>query len=121
MSDHEATLQKLREKVADEKDVSEDPGSEEEPVAEAEVTADDEEVAEEEIEEEVEEAKKSSTREYVVLTSWKEIGRIEAGSAEAALRALGKTEGDFAAIPLRSWNTFSIKTETTTLTHITPQ
>ena len=70
---------------------------------------------------EVEEEKKSSTREYVVLASWKEVARIEASSAEAALKALGKGEGDFAVVPLRNFNSFSVKTEQTTVTHVTPQ
>lgn len=109
MSEREATIERLREKAKDEAVLPEDPG------VEAKL---EEEVEEPEAEEE---AKKSSTREYVILTAWKEVGRIEAGSAESALRTLGKSEGEFAVVPARNWSPFTVKTETTTVTHISPQ
>lgn len=111
---HEETLERLREKAAEEEVlvISEDVVEEFDEVSpEVEV----------ETEPESEETKKSSIREYVVLQTWKEVARIEAGSAEAALKILGKGDGGFAVVPLRNFSVFEVKTETTTVTHVTAQ
>lgn len=103
MSEREATLERLKEKAAAE--AEEEVGIEEEDVASL---------------EEIVEDKKSTVREYVVLRKWEEAARVEAGSAEAALKILSKDDGSYAAIPTRNFNVFEIKTETTTVTHVTP-
>lgn len=103
MSEREATLERLKEKAAAE--------------AEGEVEIEEEDVASLE---EIVEDKKSTVREYVVLRKWEEAARVEAGSAEAALKILSKDDGSYAAIPTRNFNVFEIKTETTTVTHVTP-
>lgn len=105
MSEREATLERLKEKAAAE--------------AEEVVEIEEEDVAS--LEEIVgDDPKKSTVREYVILRKWDEAARVEAGSAEAALKILSKDDGSYAAIPTRNFNVFEIKTETTTVTHVTP-
>lgn len=104
MSSHDATIERLKEKAA---------------AQEEEVQEEIEEVEPEESEAELPE-KASSTREYVVLRKWEEAAVIMASSAEAALKILGKDDGDYAVIPSRNFSKFSIKTETTTVTHVKP-
>ena len=96
MSEREATIERLREKVA---------GADETEQEEVDL---DESLVIEKTEEK--ETKRSSTREYVVLGTWKEIARIEAGSAEAALKVLGKGDGEYAVVPARNWTPFTVKT-----------
>lgn len=106
MSEREATLTRLREKVEEE--------TAEEAVEEAETV---EEVTEEK-------EKPSSIREYVILTSvgaaatsWKEEGRVPASSAESAIRTFATKQTDgatFVAVPARNWHPVKVKVETTT-------
>lgn len=104
MSQREETIERLKEKAA----------TEDTEVEEI------EEVVEEEVEPSEEDDPKKSTREYVVLRKWEEAARVEAASAEAALKILGKDDGDYAVVTSRGFNKFSIKTETTTVTHVKP-
>lgn len=100
MSQHEATIERLKAQAEDEKD----------------------EQVEEEVLEEEDGAPKgaSAIREYVVLRKWDEAAIVQAGSAEAALKILGKEDGEYAVIPSRNFSKFTIKTETTTVTHVKP-
>lgn len=104
MSEREATIERLREKAATEElaDPEGDGGG-----VDSELPLETEE-------------KKSSTREYVVLGSWKEAARVEADTPRAALETLGKLDGEYAVVPSRYWSPFGIKTEQTTVTQITP-
>lgn len=70
---------------------------------------------------EVEEATKKhgdSTREYVVLSSWSETGRITASSSRAAIESLPegavKNGAKYVAVPARNWNEHEIVVETKT-------
>lgn len=106
MSEREATIERLKEKAAAEA------GDETMEITEEAVASLDETVEDD--------PKKSTVREYVILRKWDEAARVEAGSAEAALKILSKDDGSYAAIPTRNFNVFEIKTETTTVTHVTP-
>lgn len=100
MSQTESTLERLKEKAAEE-------AKEEE---------------EEVVEDDVDESSKSSLREYIIISGWKEQGRIEASSAKAALDSLGgEKNGDFAVIPSRNFSEFEAATETKSVTTITPK
>jgi hypothetical protein len=96
-------MERLREKAADEKKV-------------------------EEPEQETAEAR-SSIREYVVLSNtgaqtWKEVARVNAGSADTAIRTLGQklsNDSEYLAVPTRNWNPVLVKVETTTAFRLTPK
>lgn len=109
MSQYDSTLEKLREKAAAEK-----PGEEEATAEATETVEGDEPVAEES-------RSGSSLREYVIISNWKEVARIEASSAEGALRSLGKDDGMYVVVPARNFSAFDVKTETQRVTHVTPK
>lgn len=121
MSQAEETLERLR-KQAEGEDVEED-GEEEAPVEEGEEEA--EGVGAEPQDGEAEAAKKSSTRDYVVLMNvgggqYKLLGdAVNAGSGEAAILSLGEKTlqggSEYVAIPKRNWTTATPRVETTTI------
>lgn len=99
MSQAESTLERLKERAAEE------------------ATR-----AKEVVEEVVDDVLKSSHREYIIITGWKEVGKIEASSAKAAIDSLeGEKNGDFAAIPTRNFSVFEVGTEQKIVTTITPK
>jgi len=58
------------------------------------------------------------TREYVILTEWKESGRVKARSDREALEKFmsdsGTDEGTFAAVTASRWKPRTVKTQTKT-------
>lgn len=119
MSAKEETIERLKEKVEEEKDGTDEDllqDLDDEPVEEA-------PVAEAEVEDEPEQ--RSSTREYVILCQrtgekfWAIIDRKEASTPEAAIRSLGEDgledKAVYAAVPARNWNQLPpVSKETTT-------
>lgn len=117
MSQAEETLERLR-KQAEEED-----GEQEALVEEGEEEA--EEVGEGAEDEEATPAKKSSTRDYVVLMNvgggqYKLLDdAVHAASGEAAILSLGEKAlqggSEYVAIPKRNWTTATPRVETTTI------
>lgn len=76
------------------------------------------------LEEEEEAPKKhgDGSREYVILQTWTEAGRVVAATSKAAIESLPegavKNGAKYVAVPVRNWNEHEIVVETKTLVTI---
>lgn len=54
------------------------------------------------------------------VESWDVAERVEANSAEQAVRSVGAARGTFVAVPERSWQPLTVETEQKTVTRLAP-